>query len=529
MPDLSNWIDVRPVPLDHHGPADRPFLPLPHDLSDQLGLRPIERIASLYPDKIAIDDGRLQLTYAEVMDRAYGLAARIDASVPPGGVVASLIGTSAAAPIVVMACVASARTLVPIDAGHPVDRQRALFNESGAQALLVETGAAIDDSFVHAALPRLVVNPSEATGVPRFAAPIDPEAPMLVIFTSGSTGRPKGIAFPYRTVRAMAQFVDMFHVNADDVILGIASLSTGGSRDVFSALTTGATIRLLDIKRAGFAEALRVLGSGITLLSFVPTALRMVMNIPGIENAFRTLRALDLHGEGILASDIELFRQKLPADCRISITFGATETGLIFSWFVDEALVDGAICPAGYLIPGKQVAIVADDGSFALPGDPGELIVRGAMPLGGWQAGKLTHGSYLQDTDGSGGKIYRTGDLVRHRPDGLFEHLGRRDRRVKIRGLWAELSEIEAALMTMPGVAEAVTVVRQVANDADEIVAFVVAEPGGAVPEEPAMRSTIADATAEHMVPAEFRVLDQMPRLANFKADLVRLAAMLDG
>jgi hypothetical protein len=64
VPDLSNWIDVRPVPLDHHGPADRPFLPLPHDLSDQLGLRPIERIASLYPDKIAIDDGRLQLTYA---------------------------------------------------------------------------------------------------------------------------------------------------------------------------------------------------------------------------------------------------------------------------------------------------------------------------------------------------------------------------------------------------------------------------------------------------------------------------------
>ena len=41
------------------------------------------------------------------------------------------------------------------------------------------------------------------------------------------------------------------------------------------------------------------------------------------------------------------------------------------------------------------------------------------------------------------------------------------------------------------------------------------------------MRKAVTRETAEHMAPAEVRVLPAIPRLANFKPDLLRLEAMV--
>jgi hypothetical protein len=41
------------------------------------------------------------------------------------------------------------------------------------------------------------------------------------------------------------------------------------------------------------------------------------------------------------------------------------------------------------------------------------------------------------------------------------------------------------------------------------------------------VRRVVAKETAEHMVPAALHVLDFIPRLANFKPDLVRLRALM--
>ena len=102
---------------------------------------------------------------------------------------------------------------------------------------------------------------------------------------------------------------------------------------------------------------MRVLGEErVTILSFIPTALRMVLGVPGAEHAFRHLRVLDLHGESILASDIFLFRQKLPRDCLISVTMGSLEAGAVFSWFVEDARIDGMSVPVGYLLPERRIA-----------------------------------------------------------------------------------------------------------------------------------------------------------------------------
>ncbi len=173
---------------------------------------------------------------------------------------------------------------------------------------------------------------------------------------------------------------------------------------------------------------------GITILSFVPSALRAILGVPGAEAAFHTLRILDLHGERILASDIKLFREKLPPSCRISITMGSIEAGPVFSWFVDDAKIEGATAPVGYLAPGKRVALVDEDGRPAATGEIGELLVRGPMALGAWSQGRLEPGPFLADPDNPRSRIYPMLDLVRQRKDGLFEYIGRGNRQVKIRG-----------------------------------------------------------------------------------------------
>jgi acyl-coenzyme A synthetase/AMP-(fatty) acid ligase len=277
-------------------------------------------------------------------------------------------------------------------------------------------------------------------------------------------------------------------------------------------------MRIFDM-RSGFAETLRVLAEdGITVLSFVPSALRMVLAVPGADRAFRDLRILDLHGEAILASDIAFIRAKLPPTCHISVTMGSVEAGAVFSWFVSDALIQGATVPVGYVMPGRAVALLDDEGAPVADGEVGELFVRGAMSMS-WRGGRATPGALIPDPDTPGAWIYPMGDLMRRRTDGLFEYVGRKDRRVKVRGLWADLSEVEAVIRGMAGVADAVVV----SADREGLVAFIEPLEGGEPPSAVEVRRAVAARTADHMVPAEVRITGAIPRLANFKPDLRRL------
>ncbi|RYG55503.1 MAG: hypothetical protein EON56_05550 [Alphaproteobacteria bacterium] len=112
------------------------------------------------------------------------------------------------------------------------------------------------------------------------------------------------------------------------------------------------------------------------------------------------------------------------------------------------------------------------------------------------------------------------------REDGLFEFVGRRDRQVKIRGLWVDLGEIESALRQAEGVVDTVVIAHSKPGESDTLVAFITVEDPAAPPKLSLLRSTVATATAEHMTPSRIHVLEAIPRLANYKPDLVRLSQM---
>lgn len=118
--------------------------------------------------------------------------------------------------------------------------------------------------------------------------------------------------------------------------------------------------------------------------------------------------------------------------------------------------------------------------------------------------------------------MYRTGDLVRLLPDGRLGYLGRADGQVKLRGHRIELREVEAVLAALPGIAEAVVLLRDEVHGAPGLVAYHRSlEPVA----EAALRSALAAALPAYMVPSAFVPVDRFPTTPNGKIDRVALPA----
>lgn len=160
------------------------------------------------------------------------------------------------------------------------------------------------------------------------------------------------------------------------------------------------------------------------------------------------------------------------------------------------------------------------------PGVAGDLYLTGVQLAHGYLGRPdLTASRFVADPFGEGGRMYRTGDVARWLPDGAVEYLGRSDDQLKIRGQRIELSEIDHALLSLPGVRQAVThaLVLQgtpvdAGGDARQLVGYLVMQPGANWDAE-ALRAALADRLPPHMVPVALVEMSDLPLSANGKLD----------
>ena len=103
-------------------------------------------------------------------------------------------------------------------------------------------------------------------------------------------------------------------------------------------------------------------------------------------------------------------------------------------------------------------------------------------------------------------------------PDGRLLHVGRKDFQVKIRGYRVEAGEVEAALLALGNIKEAVAVARQDREKTSRLIAYLV--PGkAAAPTVTALRRALAEKIPEHMIPSTFVFVDTLPLTPNGKVD----------
>jgi non-ribosomal peptide synthetase component F len=85
------WTHERGVPLDFNGPVDRPFTPFaPEDLEKSPVAR-FDQMAVAYADRLAVDDGHTQLSYAQLRRAAQALARILADRTPPDRPVAAVL------------------------------------------------------------------------------------------------------------------------------------------------------------------------------------------------------------------------------------------------------------------------------------------------------------------------------------------------------------------------------------------------------------------------------------------------------
>jgi fatty-acyl-CoA synthase len=176
----------------------------------------------------------------------------------------------------------------------------------------------------------------------------------------------------------------------------------------------------------------------------------------------------------------------------------------------------------GRPLPGTDVRIAGPDGTPTVPGESGELWLRGA---------RLTRG-YYHDPEASAAAIdsdgwLHTGDLAVMHATGATRIVGRLKDMIKTGGENVSPEEIEDTVVSHPSVARAAVIGTPSERWGELVVAFVVPADGHEV--DPAALDRHCRARlSTFKVPRVWRVVNDLPMTASTKlqrAELRRIAA----
>ncbi|MGY2684736.1 non-ribosomal peptide synthetase [Pseudomonas tolaasii] len=453
------------------------------------------------------------LTFAQLHTQANRLAHYLrDKGVGPDVCVAIAAERSPQLLIGLLAIIKAGGAYVPLDPDYPTDRLAYMLHDSGVHLLLTQTALLeqlpTPEGVCVIAMDSLHLDswPTQAPGLHLHGDNL-----AYVIYTSGSTGQPKGVGNTHAALAERLQWMQAtYALDATDVLMQKAPISFDVSVwECFWPLITGCRLVL-----AGPGEhrdphriAQLVQEHGVTTLHFVPPLLQLFIDEPLVAEC-TSLRRLFSGGEALPAELRNRVLAQLPA-VQLHNRYGPTETAInVTHWHC--RVEDGERSPIGRPL-GNVICRVLDEQLNPVPlGVPGELCIGGIGLARGYlgRAG-LTAERFVADDQGA--RLYRTGDRARWNADGVLEYLGRLDQQVKLRGFRVEPEEIEARLLALDGIAQAVVLVRDA-----QLIGYYTA-PAGL--DEHQVKASLAAELPEYMVPALLMRLDAMPLSPSGKLD----------
>ena len=541
--------------------------------ADAVGCLPdlVAAAAAAQPDAIAVSHHGQNLSYRALLSCAGKLAAALQArGAGPETLVGLCLDPSIDLVVAALAILRSGAGYLPMDPSDPLSRRSAICSDAGVGILVTHSALTAPD------IDRLDADAPAGWTLPAEPVPgrrAVPDNVAYTIYTSGSTGTPKGVVVTHANISALIagtraalpelgghlgdahQTWSLTHSPAFDVSVF----------EMWGALTSGGR---LVIPAAGLSRTPDELwtylaAEQVTVLSQTPSAFGQLAPMILKSGTVAALHTVLLAGEACqvarLAPWFELPESGRPALVNL---YGTTET-TVHAMVRTLVPADAAatVSPIGGPIPGQVVAALDEAGAPVPVGGRGDLHVGGVglargylgrpgltasrfVPASGTGAGagastgagaatgaatRAGAGATTGATTGAsaGARWYRTGDQARQLGRELG-YLGRVDNQVKLRGYRIEPGEVEAALLSHPGVAASAVVLR-----ADEsrsrLVGYVVADPAaGTAPDERTLRDHVAQRLPRYMVPAHVLLLEELPLTRNGKTDRARLAELAD-
>nr|WP_272918038.1 non-ribosomal peptide synthetase [Actinomadura rayongensis] len=478
-----------------------------------------EARAAQCPTEIAVVAGDERWTYAELDDRADGLAARlIAAGAGPEVRVAVLMRRSADLVAALVAVVKSGGVYVPLNADDPVDRLRAVVAESGVALALVD-----DALSGHAALDGVPVVRAEPGGDRAARRPVRRENLAYVMYTSGSTGVPKGVAVTHGNVIDFCRDASWRDDVAERVLVQANHAFDGSTYEIWVPLLRGGRLVVVPPGEVDAVERGRLIAAeGVTNVHATAGLFRVLgERSPEI---FAGVREVSTGGDVVSAHAVRMLLETHP-DLVVRTTYGPTETTAFTTQLAFRAGdAVPATVPIGVPMDNSR-ALVLDAFLQPVPvGVAGELYVAGSGVARGYLGRPgLTAERFVACPYGDDERMYRTGDLVRWNADGQLVFVGRADTQVKVRGFRIEPAEIEAVLSGHASVAQAAVIAREDQPGDKRLVAYVV--PANGAVDTADLRTFTGTVLPEFMVPAAVVPVDALPITVNGKLDRAALPA----
>ena len=440
--------------------------------------------------------------------------------------------------------------LAVVDSGHPLVVLDPLVPDSRRDLVIATADAVvITPAELRAAAPLDAARGGGGAG--GNSVPARPEVAAddaaVIVFTSGSTGKPKAVVHSHAFwLNQITEARLAFELTPSDRVAQVLPVSYGAGLDVlFMALLNGAALSYYDPRQLGLRGMVEWLTiERATTLHCTPALLRSLLadlppagSVPGSlrrDLALSGFRLVTTCGEQAFGSDVDLLRHHIGPDTIFMNWSGSSETGhLAFFRIGPGDQVPPGPLPAGVPAANKLAQIRRDDGSLADDDEQGLLEVASRYLFSGYLADSdLTASKVSAGPDGY--RVFSMGDRAQL-SDGVLQLLGRSDAAVKIRGYLVEPSEVEAALHSVDGVADAAVLVVSTprteragggyAPPDMRLAAYVSLDPSRPTLSIAGLRGALRDRLPDWMQPQTITLVPELPRNERGKVDRAALPA----
>ena len=181
----------------------------------------------------------------------------------------------------------------------------------------------------------------------------------------------------------------------------------------------------------------------------------------------------------------------------------------------------------GRAVPGSRVYVLREDGTECEDGEVGEMVHAGPTVTAGYwgdtdaTARVFRQNGFASPDEPALARAVHSGDLVRRDAEGRLYYVGRRDRMMKTLGYRVSPDEVTDVIFASGLVDDAALTTEPDPQRGERIVAHVVMRDGSTLE---ALRRWCGTELPRHMQPVGWVLLEQLPRNASGKHDLLALA-----
>jgi acyl-CoA synthetase (AMP-forming)/AMP-acid ligase II len=505
--------------------------------------------ADTYGQRLAITDGDVQMTYAELNAACIQSGrAFIAAGLEQGDRIAIWAPNIYQWIIAAIGAQSVGGVLVPLNT-RLKGAEAAYILQSGGARLLFTVGDFLGVCYPDQlrgqelpALEQIVMLSGEAEGastwadflaagdaiapeqVAQRAAALTPDDTLDILFTSGTTGKPKGVVTSHgQNIRTFENWSATVGLRSDDNYLIINPFfhSFGYKAGWLSAIIRGA--HMLPVQSFDLDEVLeRIHREKVSMIPGPPTIYQSLLAHP--RRADYDLSSLRLAVTGAAPVPVELVRQmREELGFEVVVTaYGLTETCGVVSICRADDSPERISHTSGRAMDGVEMKCVDLEGNTVPAGGEGEIWCRGFNVMRGYLDNPEETARTITD-DG----WLKTGDVGVMDQDGYVRITDRIKDMFIVGGFNCYPAEIENSLCSLPGVARAAVIGVPDERMGEVARAYIVASADAEL-DEAVVIQWCRDNMANYKVPRSVRFLDEFPMNAGgkvLKNDLRELAA----